>query len=623
MAQQVYGPHDEHTWCDGRLAMGRRLFRTLPEDMHDHQPLHSRDGRLTLVADVRLDNRDELSAELSLTVADARELCDAAVLLACLERWGEGMLGRLAGDFAFALWDASAQKLLLARDFLGLRPLHYHCGKGFFAFATMPKGLHALPEIPYAPDQQTIAEHVALIPQSGPRSFFRDIARVEPAHTVTVTRDGLMSRRYWEPQPPTPRRAKPDEFIEGLQHHLDQATRSRLRGISNQSVGADLSAGLDSGAVTTTAARLLAPTAGKVIAFTAVPREGYAGPERRNRFGNEGPLAAQTAAMYPNIEHVLLRSGHRNPLETIDRNFFLYDWPISNLINGVWGQATYQAARERKLNILLSGQFGNLTVSYNGLELLPELLCEGRLIALWREAAQLKANTGMNWRGTLVRVFGAFTPLWFWHWANQRFLGRKQDVLEYTSINPKRLAELNLANIARERDLDFAYRPRKDGFAKRLWILRRIDVGNHGKGMLAGWGIDWRAPLADKRLVEFCLSIPTEVYLYKGVPRALARRALADRLPQEVLSEQKRGYQAADWHEGLTAARGEIAAELERLAACPPAAKTLDVERMKQLVDNWPTSGWERDEVIWAYCQALARGIAAGHFLRRVSGANR
>jgi asparagine synthase (glutamine-hydrolysing) len=148
-AQQIYGPHDGRQWSDGPIAMGRRLFRTLPEDVHDRQPLQSRDGRLVLVADVRLDNRDELMTLLGLSSAAAQPLCDAAVLLESLGRWGAGALDRLVGDFAFALWDAPAQKLLLARDFLGQRPLHYHRGRGFVAFASMPKGLHALAEIPY------------------------------------------------------------------------------------------------------------------------------------------------------------------------------------------------------------------------------------------------------------------------------------------------------------------------------------------------------------------------------------------------------------------------------------------------------------------------------------------
>jgi asparagine synthase (glutamine-hydrolysing) len=89
-----------------------------------------------------------------------------------------------------------------------------------------------------------------------------------------------------------------------------------------------------------------------------------------------------------------------------------------------------------------------------------------------------------------------------------------------------------------------------------------------------------------------------------------------------VLNEQKKGYQAADWHEGLTAARADVAAELDRLAACAPAAQALNIGRMQKLVENWPKSGWERDGVRQAYRQALLRGISAGHFLRKASGAN-
>ena len=123
-AQEIYGPHDGGKWSDGSLALGRRLYRTLPEDAFDRQPLQGAGERLVLVADVRLDNREELGASLDLAPARARTLCDADILLACLERWSEAALERLVGDFAFALWDGGAKRLVLARDFLGERPLY-------------------------------------------------------------------------------------------------------------------------------------------------------------------------------------------------------------------------------------------------------------------------------------------------------------------------------------------------------------------------------------------------------------------------------------------------------------------------------------------------------------------
>src|SRR5205085_1839103 len=99
-------------------------------------------GRYSLVADVRLDNRAELAASLGLQRADA--LADSAILAASLERWGEDAPRRLIGDFAFAWFDREDRRLLLARDALGQRPLFWHRQREFVAFASMPRGLHAL-----------------------------------------------------------------------------------------------------------------------------------------------------------------------------------------------------------------------------------------------------------------------------------------------------------------------------------------------------------------------------------------------------------------------------------------------------------------------------------------------
>src|SRR5262245_49888028 len=112
-AQQVYGPHDSAQCCDGPIALGRRLMRILPEDAFDRQPLVGGVGRFILVADVRLDNRDELTDALRIPASQARAFCDAAILLAAIERWEEACLERLVGDYAFAVWDGARRRLLL------------------------------------------------------------------------------------------------------------------------------------------------------------------------------------------------------------------------------------------------------------------------------------------------------------------------------------------------------------------------------------------------------------------------------------------------------------------------------------------------------------------------------
>jgi asparagine synthase (glutamine-hydrolysing) len=114
-AQQIYGPHHSAQANDGPLSLGRNLFRLLPEDVHDRGPVRSEDGRRILVADVRIDNRDELADQLGCGTT----LSDAAVLMRALEHWGEAALDHVIGDFAFAYWDGD--RLLLARDFRSCR----------------------------------------------------------------------------------------------------------------------------------------------------------------------------------------------------------------------------------------------------------------------------------------------------------------------------------------------------------------------------------------------------------------------------------------------------------------------------------------------------------------------
>jgi asparagine synthase (glutamine-hydrolysing) len=143
-----------------------------------------------------------------------------------------------------------------------------------------------------------------------------------------------------------------------------------------------------------------------------------------------------------------------------------------------------------------------------------------------------------------------------------------------------------------------------DPHARRLGITR--------KGTLADGGIDVRDPTADRRLIEFCLSVPTEQFFRNGVPRALARAALADRVPAEVLNERRRGLQAVDWHEGMTAARSQILEEIARLEQNGPAVRALDLPHMRRLAENWPAQGWHREDIVEQYRLALLRGISVG-----------
>src|SRR5262249_2649880 len=158
----------------------------------------------------------------------------------------------------------------------------------------------------------------------------------------------------------------------------------------------------------------------------------------------------------------------------------------------------------------------------------------------------------------LANTFGPWCPPGLWRWANKIGRGYAPDISDYTAIRRQRLDELDLQARATARNHDFVDRPWKDGFAMRLHCFQTMDPGQYQKGNLGGSQVDYRDPTADVRLLEFCLAVPTEQFLHNGVLRSLARRALADRLPKQVLEEPRRGFQVADWHEDLAAARDGI-----------------------------------------------------------------
>jgi asparagine synthase (glutamine-hydrolysing) len=615
-AQSIYGQRPAQ-WRAGAIALGRTLFATLPEDRFDRGPVVSRCGRFTIVADVRIDDRPDLLRDLAISAGDGREFSDAQLVMRAFEAWGEPMFERLVGDFAIALWDSSRGRLILVRDFLGRRPLHYHKGAGFFAFASMPKGLHALPEIPFALCEERALDFLSLTHKQGPASFFKGVERVESGQKVVITPGGIEKAVIWNPDLTPLRLATPAEYVEAAREKLTEAVASRLRG-AGQCVGAHLSAGLDSGGVTATAAQLMRPESGKVLAFTAVPRPGWSGPMPHGRFADEGELAAAIAKLHPNIEHIRVR-GEGSPLEALDRQFFLYDRPVLNICNSVWMDAIHDQARARGVSILLTGEVGNSSLSYSGEHRLAEMLAGGRLVRFAWEAAWLL------WQGRPARSIAATALSPF---LPERILGwmarwrETSGLLAHSAIRPSLAGHGAAARRAQGRGAQLYPRLARTSLAERLGQFRALDSGYLSKGVLGGWGIDLRDPTADRRMVEFCLRVPTEQFARNGIERALARGALADRLPAAVLSEGRRGYQFADWAENVAPARDQIKEMLGRFRAVPFLRHGIDLERLEALVRDWPDEPQALAGQRVQYRTAMLRAVSLGRFVEKVSRSN-
>jgi asparagine synthase (glutamine-hydrolysing) len=603
-AQRAYGDEDQRVQPRGSLAFGRNLHRTVPEDRYDVQPVSGGSGRFLLVADLRIDNRAELLHALALP-SPSPGLADSGLLMAALERWGEDVVDRLSGDFAFAAWDNERQELILARDPTGQRPLHFHRNDKLVAFASMPRALFALPEIPAELDQRRLAELVADLRPPADKTFYKHVDRVPTGHVVRIGRAASRMRRYWNPPLRQLRLRNDADYVEAFRERVDHAVAARLRGAEGL-VATHLSAGYDSGTVTATAARL---SGGRVLAFTAAPRLGYSGEVPRGRIADETPYAAMTAAPYGNIEHVIVRPEGRSQLDLLDQSHSLAQYPAGQLSNNLYWTAINQEASRRGAGVLLTGQVGNHSLSAAGLMLLADLIRERQVVRWWREARQVVAKSPARWRGVLANSFGPWLPRPVWVQINARLAGGSSK-----AHRPHLLTERWAAEIDNSHNPGRDTVPPRDSYAMRRTLLQSVDPGTHRKGSLAGFGIDERDPTADRQLIEFCLSLPPDQLLKDGVTRPLARRALADRLPGAILNDGPRGYQMPDWNEALRLE--EVRKQVELVAASPTAASIIDVGRLRQMVDDWPTGDWNSPRVVMEYRFRFLIALSVAHFIR-------
>ena len=599
-ALRPYGPDSAGRWTEDEVALGNRAMHLFPGDELDRQPLTGGGGRFVMVADARLDDRQGLAESLGQASSLTASTSDSELVLRAFERWGEDCLERLYGDYAFAVWDRERRRWLLARDGMGGRPLCYFRGPRLFAFASMPRGLHAIPEIPYEADEDLLARALDLVPPDPNSTCFRNVARVGRGECVVVTADGETRRRHWNPAPEPLRLSRASDYEEALRTEIDRAVRSRLP--AEGDVAAHLSAGLDSGSVAATAARLTAPAGRRVVAFTAVPREGADAIGPPGWLADEGPLAAATAALYSNMEHVRVRTDGRSPLDALGWVFELCEQPILNLCNQVWRDSICEIAQSRGLKVLLTGQAGNLTLSYKAPRPLGERLRARGLAGLPDEIRALSWRRGGTGLAGLVRAIA----------ARARDSGQAH---EASLLNPLRRAELGAPVET------LVTRRSPDSRSERLAALQRAETADYAKGTLARWRIDERDPTADRRLVEFCLAVPDEQFRLGGIPSSLARRAMADRMPRAVLRERARGLQAADWHSGFADPKRELGGVVERLAGCRETARLLDIPRLRQAIDHWPAGGWNEAGVTRLYRHELLRALSNGDFLGRAVAA--
>src|SRR5467141_848916 len=255
------GPDDEGVWTDGRAGLAHARLSIIDLSPAGHQPMANADETIWITYNGEIYNFAEIRQELEARGYAFRSRSDTEVIVNGWHAWGPNIFSRLRGMFALAIWDRRSQRLILARDRLGKKPVYYAPTAAAFLFGSEIKSLLAWPDLPRAPNLSAIDRYLTLGYVSAPQTAFVGIRKLPAAHYLVVEAhaDGSFAEpelvRYW--RLPEPRAARRQRRVADLRRdlvaHLEEAVRLRL--ISDVPLGAFLSGGVDSFAVVAMMAR--------------------------------------------------------------------------------------------------------------------------------------------------------------------------------------------------------------------------------------------------------------------------------------------------------------------------------------------------------------------------------
>lgn len=600
-----WGPDAGGAWCEGEAGLGQLVAFRTAEDEHESGPVRLASGTVVAPAG-RLDNRAELLRELGVPEADRPRTPDGGLIALAYERWGEGAFRRLLGDWALAAWHPRERRLVLARDHFGQTALYYHQRGDSLAFASSLKGLLALPEVPRRLDELQLARSLVLDVADGAATMYEDVRRVPTARAVSFDASGLRTREYWSLMDvPEVRLATDDDYAERVLELLRAAVASRMR--SHGAVAATLSAGLDSSIVTALAASEADGT--RLTAYTARPAFPEVAAELPGLLVDEWPGAQLVAARFENVEHVAVDARAVTPLASIEHSLAVHDEPEHSIPNLPWVRGLLDQAHADGDSVLLTGQYGNGSISWPGdPRRVTAALAARDPAAATRHLRHLSRASRYGWAGAM------------WHGVAVPLRGRlvaeraRRDPTSRPSwrnagIAPHFAARIALADAVRENGWDPGF-TRATPRERRLSYLLpgRLPTGAWWHQRSAAQGIEMRDPTADVRVLEFCVGTPDEQFARDGHDRWLARRALERLGPAEVAWNRRRGAQGADIAHRLRADAHAVSEAVERVAASDAVREYLDVGALRTAWRAVAAGGSEESLVV-------TRGLVFGLFL--------
>ncbi|MEU0103481.1 asparagine synthase (glutamine-hydrolyzing) [Streptomyces sp. NPDC006267] len=510
------GPDDEGVWIDRHAAIGHRRLSVIDLE-GGRQPMTAEENGRTLAVltfSGEIYNYRELRSDLATRGHHFRTRSDTEVVLRGYLEWGEGVVDKLNGMFAFAVWDVRTQELLLVRDRMGVKPLYYYPTADGVLFGSEPKTILAHPGIPRRINTDGLRELLDMV-KTPEHAIFTGMHEVRPGHTIRVRREGLVKRCYWalEAKEHTDTLQQTIDTVRGL---LEDTVSRQL--ISDVPLCSLLSGGLDSSAVTALAAKALAAEgAGPVRSFSV----DFVGAEENFvpdplRSTPDAPFV-RDLAQHVAAEHkeILLNSDDLSDpgvraavLAATDLPPMWYGdlWPSLYLL--------FKAVRERS-TVALSGESADeLFGGYS-----------------WFHDPEVLTAETFPWLTTTPGPFYDGTPLF-----DNGLLGTL-DIPGYRrSSYGDAIAEVPVL-------------PGEKGLEKRMREISYLNLTRFLNTLLdrkdrmsMAVGLEVRVPFCDHRLVEYVFNAPWAMKTFDGREKSLLRAATRDVLPESIAKRVKAPY---------------------------------------------------------------------------------
>jgi len=532
-AMEHRGPNDRGVHAEDGVALGMQRLSII-DVAGGHQPIYNEDRSIVVVMNGEIYNFNELRSELLRRGHSFETHTDTEVIVHLYEDHGEDMVHHLRGMFAFAVWDSRRRVLFCARDRVGKKPLFWCRRGGRFWFASEMYALLRDPEVPAELNPAAIDAYLAVQYVPHPMSAFRDVHKLPPASTMTVTEGGQAIRRYWELDYTDKLEGVSEpELVERLRSLLDDATRARL--ISEVPLGAFLSGGIDSSAVVAYMSRhMTEPVKTFSIGF---PDEAY----------DELAYARMAAERFSTDHHEFQVEPHA--LEIMPALARHYGEPYADpscIPSFYLAQLT-----SRHVTVALNGDGGDESFAGYGRYISNAMAARFAWLpaALRKQGPRIARLIGDGPRdrstrsrgGRLLRAMAMDAPELYAMWMSAFTNERRERLLE-----PDFRAQI--PGPTAERIITAAWHGAQA--TDRIDRMLAVDIETYLPADLLvkmdiatmAYSVEARSPFLDHHVMEFAASLPVSQKLRATTGKRLLKTALRGIVPDDILDRPKMGF---------------------------------------------------------------------------------